>query len=105
MFQILKVTGESLSPFFMHGDYVLVVKLTFVLRRLKVGDILVLRHPAYGVMIKRLERLSSGGEELYILGSHPDSNDSRRFGPVPRRWVMGKVVWRIARSRSNDTFG
>jgi nickel-type superoxide dismutase maturation protease len=95
VFQILKVTGESLSPFFMHGDYVLVVKLPFVLHRLRVGDVVVFRHPAYGVMIKRLERLTPDGEELYVLGSHPDSNDSRGFGPVPRRWVLGKVVWRI----------
>jgi nickel-type superoxide dismutase maturation protease len=99
---MLKVTGESLSPFFVHGDYVLVVKLGFVLRRLKAGDIVVFRHPAYGVMIKRLERLSPDGEELYVLGSHPDSNDSRRFGPVSRRWVIGKVMWRIARTTADD---
>lgn len=103
MFQVLKVTGESLSPFFLHGDYVLVVKIAYVLRRLKAGDVVVFRHPVYGVMIKRLERLSTDGEELYVLGSHPDSNDSRRFGPVSHRWVIGKVVWRIARSPSRTT--
>ena len=77
MFQILKVTGESLSPFFVQGDYVLVIKIPFVLRRLKPGDVIVFRHPAYGVMIKRLERFFDDGEELFVLGSHPDSNDSR----------------------------
>ena len=95
MFQILKVTGESLSPFFVQGDYVLVVKIPFVLRRLKPGDVVVFRHPAYGVMIKRLEHLSEDGEVLFVLGSHPDSNDSRSFGPVPRHWLIGKVIWRI----------
>jgi len=98
VFQVLKVTGESLSPFFLHGDYVLVVKLSYVVRRLKAGDVVVFRHPVYGVMIKRLEQLSTDGEELYVLGSHPDSNDSRRFGPVHRRWLIGKVMWRIGRS-------
>lgn len=103
MFQILEVTGESLSPFFLHGDYVLVIKLPYVLRHLRVGDVVVFHHPVYGVMIKRLERLSSDGEELFVVGSHPDSNDSRRFGPVSRKWVIGKVIWRIARAPSNST--
>ena len=97
MLQILKVTGESLSPFFVQGDYVLVVKIPFVLRRIKPGDVVVFRHPAYGVMIKRLERFSEDGEELFVLGTHPESNDSRNFGLVPRHWIIGKVTWRIAR--------
>ena len=95
---MLKVTGESLSPFFVQGDYVLVVKIPFVMRRLKPGDVIVFRHPAYGVMIKRLERLSENGEEFFVLGSHPESNDSRSFGSIPRRWVQGRVIWRLARS-------
>jgi nickel-type superoxide dismutase maturation protease len=94
---MLKVTGESLSPFFEQGDYVLVAKIPFILRRIKPGDVIVFRHPAYGVMIKRLERFSEDGEELFVLGSHPESNDSRNFGLIPRRWVEGQVIWRIAR--------
>ena len=96
MIQLLKVTGESLSPFFVHGDYVLVTGLPRVLRRLKPGDVVVFRHPAYGVMIKQVDHLSEDGEELFVLGSHPDSNDSRSFGLIPRGWVFGKVFWRIA---------
>jgi len=94
---MLKVTGESLSPFFMQGDYILVIKIPYFLRRLKPGDVVVFRHPAYGVMIKRLERFSEDGEELFVLGSHPESNDSRSFGPVPHHWVTGKVILRISR--------
>lgn len=105
MFQLLKVTGESLSPFFVQGDYVLVVKIPYILRRLKPGDVIVFIHPAYGVMIKRLERLSDNGEELYVLGSHPESTDSRIFGMVPRRWVTGKIIWRIAKPKSQDRSG
>ena len=97
MFQLLKVTGESLSPFFVQGDYVLVSRLHLTLRHLKPGDVVVFRHPAYGILIKLLEYLSEDGEELFVIGSHPESNDSRRFGLIPRRWVFGKVVWRIAR--------
>ena len=102
MFQLLKVTGDSLSPFFVQGDYVLVVKNPFILRRLKPGDVIVFHHPAYGVMIKRLQRLSDNGDGLFVLGSHPESNDSRSFGLVPSHWVKGKVIWRIAHSGQHD---
>ena len=95
MFQFLKVTGESLSPSFHEGDYVLIAKSPFLLRSLHSGEVIVFRHPSYGVMIKRIERLSPDGNEIYVLGTHPESTDSRQFGPVRREDVVGKVLWRI----------
>jgi signal peptidase I len=100
MIQILKVTGESLSPFFQRGDYVVILKPPFFLRQLKAGDFVVFRHPGYGTLIKMIQSLSSDGEEIFVVGAHPESADSREFGPIPRRWLTGKVVIRI----SNPTF-
>lgn len=94
MLQLLKVTGESLSPFFQTGDYVLVIKPP-LLRSLRAGDILVFHQAGYGTLIKRLEHLSPDGEQLYVLGTHPESADSRQFGPVRRKDVIGKVVWHL----------
>jgi len=95
--QFLKVTGESLSPFFLDGDYVLLGKSPFFLRRLRPGDFVVFRHPVYGVMIKQVEFLSPDRQELTVLGTHPDSKDSRQYGPIPRLWLTGKVIWRVRR--------
>jgi nickel-type superoxide dismutase maturation protease len=95
MIQILKVTGESLSPFFLEGDFVVVSKIPFVLRKIKAGDIVVFRHPVYGTMIKKVEHITPDGEEILVLGTQPESIDSRQFGPVRRRQLVGKVVWHI----------
>jgi nickel-type superoxide dismutase maturation protease len=95
MIQILKVTGESLSPLFLEGDFVVVSKIPFVLRKIKAGDIVVFRHPTYGTMIKQVEHISPDGEQLFVLGTHPESTDSRQFGPLQRRQLIGKVVWHI----------
>jgi nickel-type superoxide dismutase maturation protease len=95
MIQILKVTGESLSPLFLEGDFVVVSKIPFVLRKIKAGDIVVFRHPVYGTMIKKVEQISPDGEEILVLGTHPESTDSRQFGPLQRRQLVGKVVWHI----------
>jgi nickel-type superoxide dismutase maturation protease len=95
MIQILKVTGESLSPLFIEGDFVLVSKISFVLRKITAGDIVVFRHPIYGTMIKKVDRISPDGEEIIVLGTHPESTDSRQFGPLRRRQLIGKVIWHI----------
>ena len=93
MIQVIKVTGESLSPEYCEGDFVLVVKIPFLLRSVKAGDVVVFRQIAYGEMIKIVDRLDDGGNLLYVRGSHPESKDSRHFGPVPRSDLIGKVLW------------
>ena len=95
MIQILKVTGESLSPFFLEGDFVVVSKIPFVLQKIKAGDIVVFRHPVYGTMIKKVEQITPDGEEIFVLGTHPESTDSRQFGPLHRGQLIGKVIWHI----------
>jgi nickel-type superoxide dismutase maturation protease len=97
MIQILKVTGESLSPFFLEGDFVVVSKIPFILRKIKAGDMVVFRHPVYGTMIKKVEHISPDGEEYFVIGTHPESTDSRQFGPLRRRQLIGKVVWHIGK--------
>jgi len=97
MIQILRVTGESLSPFFLEGDFVVVSKIPFVLRKVKSGDIVVFRHPVYGTMVKKIERISPDGEEIFVLGTHPESTDSRQFGPLQRNQLIGKVIWHIGK--------
>jgi len=93
--KLLKVTGYSLSPFFEEGDFVLVARIPFLLHALKAGDIVVFRQPDYGTLIKRVERLSPDGELIFVTGEHPDSTDSRRFGPIQRGDLIGKVLWHI----------
>lgn len=95
MFSILKITGASLSPSLLSGDYVLIGKRPVFGRRLKPGDIVAFRHPGYGLMIKRVQTISADGNELYVVGDHPDSIDSRVFGPIPLRSVTGRVLRRF----------
>ena len=98
MFGILKVTGDSLSPDYREGDFVLVVKIPFLLKRLERGDTIVFKHPDYGILIKRIDSLDTDGGEIYVTGTQPNSVDSRRFGPIRYRDVTGKVIWHIRKS-------
>jgi nickel-type superoxide dismutase maturation protease len=91
MLRLIKVTGSSLYPEYREGDYVMVVTIPFF--RLNKGDIVVFQQPGYGMMIKKIAGIDGTG--IHVLGSHPESVDSRRFGPIQRGDVLGKVIWHI----------
>lgn len=97
MLKIIRVEGESLSPEYLPGDYALLYTGKRG-RQPKPGSVIVFRHPAYGVMIKRVQRVDADGW-LYVTGSHPHSVDSARFGPIPPQEVIGTVIWHIRRPR------
>jgi phage repressor protein C with HTH and peptisase S24 domain len=95
MFKILKVLGDSLTPEYREGDFVVIIKIPFFLYSLKVDDIVAFRHPDYGVLIKKIATISPGGDEIFVVGTHERSVDSRHFGTLRRSDLMGKVIWHI----------
>lgn len=85
-------------PFYQEGDFVVVLKIPFFFNWPKEGDIVVFRHPMYGMMIKQVLSLSADHEEIFVYGTHPDSTDSRHFGSIQRGDLAGKVIWHIKQS-------
>jgi signal peptidase I len=97
MFRLLKVTGDSLSPLYKEGDFVVITTLPFLSRRIRPGDIIVFQHGLYGTLIKIVDRISPEGDEVYVIGASENSLDSRRLGPISRQAIKGKVIWHIAK--------
>jgi len=91
MLKFIKVTGSSLYPEYKEGDYVMVITVPFL--PFKKGDTIVFQQSEYGVMIKHIEKIDS--DKILVTGTHPNSVDSRQFGPIDRINVIGKVVWHI----------
>lgn len=99
MLRVLRVSGSSLQPTYQDGDFVLVSKIPILLYGVHTGDVIAFRHPVYGTLLKEVVHIGSG-KEIYVLGTHEASVDSRSFGPVGLEAVVGKVVWHIRRPRS-----
>ena len=97
MLRIIKVTGESLSPTFREGDYVVLTTIPFFLRQIKTGDFIVFKRLPYGTMIKKVAALAEDGGGINVIGTHENSVDSRQFGSIPAESVVGKVIWHISR--------
>lgn len=106
MIKIIKVTGNSLSPEFREGDFVVLATKAWRFLRspfffsLKPGDVLVFRHEEHGTMIKKFDHYEDNGDKLFVIGTHHHSVDSSQFGPIEKEALIGKVLWHISKSRS-----
>lgn len=92
MFRFLRIQGESMTPEYQDGDFVLIMRV----RRPKVGQVIVFHNQLYGTLIKRIEKITEQG--IYVVGTAENSLDSRRLGPVRPERVQGKVIWHIRRN-------
>jgi nickel-type superoxide dismutase maturation protease len=80
-----------MRPALAPGDRVVVVRT----RRLRRGDLVALRDPRDDerTIVKRVAEIQ--GDAVTVLGDNPTgSTDSRVFGPVERRRVRGRAVYR-----------
>ena len=95
MFRLLKISGNSLTPSYQEGDFVLVSKIPYLFGAIKQGDVIAFRHSEYGTMIKKVQNVSPYGDQINVVGTHEYSVDSKRFGPIHKGDVLGKVIWHI----------
>ena len=88
------VADESMAPALLPGDGVIVWRKPFR-GRVGEGDIVVLHDPTEPkrLLVKRVASLADG--LATVLGDNTAvSRDSRSFGPVPVRLILGRVAYR-----------
>jgi len=86
------VRDTSMRPAFDPGDRVLVARWLHPRR----GDVVVARDPEQHslFLVKRVASIEPNGD-LALHADNPNvSRDSRHFGPVPRRLIIGRVIYR-----------
>lgn len=95
MLKIIKVTGNSLSPFFLPGDYVLVWSAPRRFDQLAQGDFIVFDHIEFGRLIKKIVQNDPGQRSIQVEGIHPDSISGQVLGKIFYKDVLGKVIRRF----------
>lgn len=93
-----------MEPALHPGDVVLVVKTKGAIRRVNAGDVVLARVPSPSgpvLVVKRVRRVD-GDDDVRALELEGDasarSHDSRAFGAIDARDVVGVVVARLAPS-------
>ena len=95
-FRRFAISGNSMVPSLLPGDWVLVDEQTYRRRLPHRGDIVVARDPRdpTRTIVKRVSSIDLHGG-IRIEGDNPEeSTDSREFGPVPAANLQGRVRWR-----------
>jgi nickel-type superoxide dismutase maturation protease len=84
-----------MRPTLQPGDHLLVVGW-FWGRRVRPSDIVVFREPDQQLTfaVKRVATVASNGDVVVHADNPNVSRDSREYGPVPRRMLVGKAIYR-----------
>lgn len=91
MIKLFKVEGNSLFPLYKNNQLLFTFKSSFF--NLKVGDIVVFDNTTYGLMIKKIQEIKDN--KYYVIGTNPDSIDSRNFGFISKDDIKYKVICKL----------
>lgn len=89
MIKIIKVRGGSMRPTLVPGDYMIIIKA----RALRPGFVVLVDHPEYGVIVKRV--VSVSGATLRLVGDGHVTTETADMGDVAVSQVMGRVRWAV----------
>ncbi len=87
--KVFRVKDKSMEPALKEGAYLLVMRS---LSCFSEGDIIVMRHPRKEMrLVKRISR--ADGHRYFVIGDNEAlSEDSRTFGYISSKDILGKVA-------------
>ena len=87
------ISGHSMEPTLQQGQNVLVSSIPYLFVKPKIDDMVLIRHEENRFLIKRITKID--GEKYFVGGDNKkDSMDSRRFGWILKKDIVGKVVYK-----------
>lgn len=99
LLKVFRIRGCSMQPLLHEGDYVLAVPLGF--RRLKAGRLVVVRHPRYGVIIKRIDAIEDDGT-IWLASDNAAGITAQELGRTKKDQLLGSVLLLFRRNSSNS---
>ena len=91
--EIFRIEGDSMHPTLKEGDLVLINPHA----ARAIGDIVVARHPFKKSIniIKRIAEILPGERYILLSDNLDESSDSRNFGAVAAKDILGKAEAKI----------
>ena len=78
-----------MRPTLAPDDYMIITKA----RTLRSGFVVLVNHPEYGVIVKRIKSIES--DSLRLVGDGNVTTSTHEMGDVPTSNVIGRVRWAI----------
>jgi len=92
MILIRRINGNSMHPTLCDGDYI--IAHNYCTKKLSIGDIVIVEHPIYGEIIKRLSHIDDA-DNLWLTGDGTDTLSTRKMGAIPRSALTARILWHI----------
>lgn len=86
---LVKIHGDSMAPALPDTSYALFRRK----RRFSVGDIVLVDHPRFGMIVKTITRFTSDNR-VGLAGLSLSSTSPAKLGVVPEAAVKGKLLLR-----------
>lgn len=87
------ISGHSMEPTIHNGQTVLVSSMPYLFSKPKSGDIVAFKKEEK-IFIKRIARIER--QKYFITGDNKnDSLDSRNFGWIEKKEIVGEVIGKI----------
>lgn len=93
MLHIFKVKGDSMAPTLAGNDYVITSRFL----SLKENRLVVVNHPVYQQLIKRIKSIKKDGTFL-LVGDNKESLTTEKMGSFSKKSLCG-VVWFCIRAK------
>lgn len=102
--KLVQINGNSMSPTLPNKSYALVDKYLFKLFQINSGDILLFKKDNEEVVKKIIgfpnskiviedKEIALSDNEIYVIGENlTESVDSRSYGPLNSKSIIGKIV-------------
>lgn len=85
-----------MTPILSPGDTVLASPLPYLFSNPKINDVVVCHDPKSKIIIvKRIVKIEK--KMFFVSGDNPkESTDSKTFGSIKRRDIIGKVIYKFS---------
>ena len=88
----IKVVGYSMEPALSHSQIVIASSIPFIFQKPRVEDIIILQREQ--CIIKRIAGIKKN--KIFVIGDNEkESTDSKNFGWIPKKEILGKVLFKI----------
>ena len=90
LFSIFKTSGHSMLPKIKNGSFFIVSSIPIRISGLNKEDIVVFKNENKNI-VKKIVKI----ENNLIFVEGENKSDSKKFRPIKKREVIGKVIWII----------
>jgi len=94
----LRVVGNSMLPLFLPGEEILIDPNAYNKSKPEIDDVVAIAHPSKSelIIVKRIKEISEDNQYFLIGDNLVESTDSRHWGTVSQRQIVGKVTNRFS---------